>query len=396
MGPMAQDPSPQPEAEADPFGLRSLDVERLRRKRGTKWGRTPNGYAAWIADMDFDVAPPIREALQAVIDGDEFGYPDWGGVEVLSPAGKLFPERMADRYGWEPRPDRVHDLTNLIQGVRAVVHHMSEPGEGVVLHMPAYYPFIDTIASMGRRLVAVDRQGDAFDYDRLEQELAASAARVWILCHPHNPLGHVFEVAELERVAEIAARHDIIVISDEVHADLTFQPVRHVPFCTLGPDVEARTVTLTSASKAFNLAGMRWAGLHAGSDKVHAALESLPHHYLGAPNVMGVVATVAAWTEGDPWLRAVLEVLDENRRLLGELLDRHLPGSRYRPPDATYLAWVNLGDAGLGDDPAAVIRERGVELSPGPQFGPQGKGHVRLNFSTSPTILEQMVKAMAG
>jgi cystathionine beta-lyase len=391
---MAHDRSHQP--SGDPFGLRTLDVEHLRRKRGTKWGCTPNGYAAWIADMDFDVAPPIREALRRVVDGDEFGYPDWGGVEVLSPAGQLLPERMSARYGWEPRPDRVHDLTNLIQGVRAVVYHMSDPGDGVVLHMPAYHPFIHTIASMNRTLVPVSWSGDGFDYDRLESELAAANAKVWILCHPHNPLGHVFERAELERVFAIAERFELTVISDEVHADLTHAPARHVPFCTLGREVEARTVTLTSASKAFNLAGMRWAGLHAGSDALHAALEALPSHYLGAPNLMGVVATVAAWTEGDEWLAAVLEVLDENRTLLADLLERHFPGSVYRPPDATYLAWIDLRRAGCGDDPTADFRRRGVELSPGPQFGPQGIGHVRLNFATSPAILERIVETMAG
>ena len=129
---------------------------------------------------------------------------------------------------------------------------------------------------------------------------------------------------------------------------------------------------------------------------VHAALEALPSHYLGAPNLMGVVATVAAWTEGDEWLAAVLQVLDENRTLLADLLERHFPGSRYRPPDATYLAWIDLRRAGCGDDPAADFRQRGVELSPGPQFGPQGTGHVRLNFATSPTILERIVETMAG
>ena len=156
-------------------------------------------------------------------------------------------------------------------------------------------------------------------------------------------------------------------------------------------------MTLSSASKAFNLAGMRWAGLHAGSDAVHAALESLPHHYLGAPNVMGVVATVAAWTEGDAWLRAVLEVLDENRRLLGELLDRHLPGSRYRPPDATYLAWIDLSALEWGDNPARrILKDAKVALHFGPAFGAEGAGHVRLNFGTSPEILTEAIDRIAA
>ena len=225
----------------DPFGLRSLDVDALRRKRCAKWAAAPvGGYAAWIADMDFPVAPAIREALRDVIEGDEFGYPDWGGVYALSPASKLFPERMRTCFGWDPMPDRLHDLANVIQGVRVTIDLLSQPGDGVVLHMPAYHPFLDTLRTMDRRLVSVEPTGDGFDYDRLEADLSEAGATVWILCHPHNPLGHVFDEAELRRVAEIAERHGIVVISDEVHADLTLAPECHVPFASLGPDVEAR------------------------------------------------------------------------------------------------------------------------------------------------------------
>ena len=149
----------------DPFGLRSLTAERLRSKRGAKWEARDADYCAWVADMDFPVAPAIRDALRAVIDGDEFGYPNWGGPFSRSPAAKMFPARMSERFGWEPTYERVHDMIDVIQGVRASVHHLSSPGDGVVLHMPAYHPFIGTIDEMERRLVPVDWTGDAFDYD---------------------------------------------------------------------------------------------------------------------------------------------------------------------------------------------------------------------------------------
>jgi len=380
----------------DEFGLRTLDVEQLRAKRGAKWGARDARFSAWVADMDFPVAPAIVEALQAVLDGNEFGYPNWGGPFASSPAALLFCPRMSERFGWEPNPERVHDMIDVIQGMRSSVHHLSAPGDGVVLHMPSYHPFIDTIDEMERRLVAVVRDGDAFDYDDLERRLADESATVWILCHPHNPLGHVFERAELERIAEIAERFDLTVISDEIHSDLVMPGHSHIPFESLGADVSARTVTVTSASKAFNLAGLRWAVLHAGSAPMQQALESLPGHYLGAPNVMAVTATVAAWTEGDAWLDAVLGVVDENRHALSELLDRHLPGVVYEPPSATYLAWLDCRALELGEDPAETFRERGVELSPGPQFGPQGRGHARINLATSPDVLAATVEAMAG
>ncbi len=186
------------------------------------------------------------------------------------------------------------------------------------------------------------------------------------------------------------------MVSDEIHADLVHAPHGHVPFDSLGPEVSARTITVTSASKAFNLAGLRWAIMHAGSDMMRSALDALPAHYLGAPNVMAVEATATAWTAGDPWLESVREVLDENRHALSGLLAAHLPGVRYTPPDATYLAWLDCRALELGDDPATTFRERGVELSPGPQFGVEGAGFVRLNFATSPAILAETVAAMSG
>lgn len=380
----------------DPYGLRSLDVGRLRCRDGAKWGARPVDYAAWVADMDFEVAPPIADALHGLIDRHEFGYPNWGGPYALSPAARQFMTRMTDRFGWTPDADEVVDLVDVLQGVRAAVYHRSSPGDGVVLHMPAYFPFLDTIDGMGRRLVDVTWTDDGFDYDDLERRLEREGARVWILCHPHNPLGHTFDRAELERIADIALRHDLLVIADEVHADLCMPGVEHVPFAAIDTEVERRTVTVTSASKAFNLAGLRWAVMHVGDTGLRDALSALPGHYLGAPNRMGVAAAVTAWTECDHWLREVVGVIDENRQALVGLLDQYLPGVVYRPPQATYLAWLDCRALGLADEPHEVFRERGVELSPGHQFGPTGAGHVRINLATSPAILAATVAAMAG
>lgn len=382
----------------DPFGLRSLDVTALRRRGGAKWQAYPADYAAWVADMDFPVAPAVTEALRALVDRNELGYPNWGGPGVPSPAAGLFPRRMAERYGWDCDPAQVRELVDVMQGVRAAVLHCSRPGDGVVLHLPAYYPFLATVDDMDRRLVPVhyDQARREFDYARLEADLARAGAKVWILCHPHNPLGHVFGRAELERIAELAARFDLVVVSDEIHAELTMPEHTHVPFATLGWEVAARTVTVTSSSKAFNLAGLRWAVMHVGHAPLRGALDALPAHYLGAPNIMAVTATVAAWTAGAEWLAAVIGVVDENRRALSDLLASHLPGARYTPPGATYLAWVDCRALGFGDDPAVTFRERGVELSPGPQFGEPGLGHVRINLATSPAVLADLIRAMAG
>jgi cysteine-S-conjugate beta-lyase len=376
----------------DPFGLRSLDVEQARTRPGAKWQFHPAAYAAWVADMDFPIAPAIRDRLIEVATTD-VGYPVWGGKRGVSPAVIAFIDRMVERYGWSPRPEWLFEMNDVIQGVRVAVHHLTRPGDGVVLHTPAYHPFLDTIDSMHRRIVRVP---SPFDHDALDSTLGREPARLMILCNPHNPTGHVFTRPELEHIAEIAARHDLVVVADEVHADLVHAPHGHVPFESLGPEVASRTITVTSASKAFNLAGLRWAIVHAGSEAMRSALDALPAHYLGTPNVMAVEATATAWAAGDAWLESVRAVLDENRQALSGLLAARLAGVRYTPPEATYLAWLDCRELGLGDDPSLTFRERGVELSPGPQFGEEGRGHVRLNFATSPAILAETVAAMSG
>jgi cystathionine beta-lyase len=378
--------------------LGGLTLDDVRSRPGTKWGSVDGRLAAWVADMDYPVAGPIVERLVALVTTD-LGYPNWPGVG-RSALPSRFAERMDQRFGWRPDVARLHELADVMQGVVAAIHHLTEPGDGIVLHLPAYYPFLAAIAKTDRRRIDVPAElvdgSWRFDHDELDRRLATESARLLVLCSPHNPTGHVFDRRELERLAEIADRHDLVVVADEVHAELVHPPYGHVPFAALGAEVEARTVTVTSASKAFNLAGMRWAILHAGCGPLHDALRALPPHYLGAPNVMAVAATEAAWQHGDAWQAAVGEQLDVNRHLLADLLAAHLPEVGYVVPDATYLAWLDCRRLGFGDDPAAAFRQRGVELSSGPRFGPQGAGFVRLNFATSAAILERIVTAMAG
>ena len=388
----------------DPYGLRSLDIDEVRARRVTKWRKEPVRYAAWIADMDFPTCPAVADALTETIRRDELGYADWPS-DGPTPAVGAFAERMSSRYGWDLDPTRCYELSDVVQGLVLALEALSDPGDAIVLHLPSYPPFLEAMEILGRRLIDVPWQagsavGDgAFDYDELERRLAGAdgeRAKVWILCHPHNPLGHVFGRDELERVAAIAERFDLTVISDEIHADLRRAGFGHVPFASLRPQIAARTVTLTSASKAFNLAGLRWAVLHAGSDRVNDTLAARPSHALGYPNVFAVNAVLAAWEHGEAWLAAVLEVLQENGEALTGLLDRWLPGAVYRPPQATYLAWVDGRAWGLGDDPGRAFHRRGVEVSSGLRFGPPGVGHVRINLATSPAILAATVEAMAG
>lgn len=384
----------------DPF--EDLDPSQLARRPGQKWHRHPGRLAAWVADMDFAPAPVVLEALRSVIDTGDLGYPDWLYPHDGTPMAALFVDRMYRRYGWTIDLDECREYVDVTQAVRLVIQQMTDEGDGLILHTPAYPPFHETWRSMNRRLVEVKAHptddGWRYDYDALEHRLHTEPglAKVWILCHPQNPTGHVFEHAELQRIAGIAERFDLLVISDEIHSELVYLPLTHVPFASLSADVAARTVTITSVSKSFNLAGLRWAIAHVGPAAVRASLDALPEHLTGVGNVMAVAAATAAWTRGDDWQRACLEVLERRRHELRDLLLAHLPGVRYRIPQATYLAWLDCRGLGFDEEPVEVFRRRGVELNPGPDFGSDGHGFVRLNFATSRRVLEQVVRAMSG
>ena len=377
--------------------LEHLSLEWLRAKPGAKWARFDTPFAAWVADMDFRPPQCVTDAIGEFIAGGDLGYPNYRHPTGGSPATDAWIERCAARYGWQVDEAHVRELVDVVQGIQMVLHVCTEPGDGVVVHTPAYPPFLRSVEDSGRRVVRLAAQADAagsagwrFDYDELERRLAAEPARVLLLCHPHNPTGHVFSDADLGRMADIAARHDLLVISDEIHADLSYVGP-HTPMARYAPD---RTVTLQAASKAFNLAGVRFAVGHIGPQWVRDRIAALPDHLLGATNAVGAIAAAAAWTHGDPWLEAVLQQLDDNRHLVAQLLGEHLPEVRYSVPDATYLGWLDCRALGWGDDPTEEFTRRGAKLSEGPNFGVEGHGFARLNFATSPDVLRAIVAQM--
>ena len=308
-------------ADADPFGLDDLDIADLTARPGTKWAHAGGRLAAWVADMDFPVAPAIRDRLIALARTD-LGYPDWPAI-ARSPLPERFAARMATRFGWAPEVERLHEVADVMQGVALAIHHLTSPGDAIVLHMPAYHPFLETIAAAGRRILPVPAElvGGAwrFDHDRLAARLRTGIddpARMLLLCHPHNPTGHVFTPDGAR-----AAGRDRRPVTTWPWSATRSTPSSSIRLIATsrsrrsGTTSAARTVTVTSASKAFNLAGLRWAILHAGHDALQSALDALPPHYFGAPNLMGVAATEAAWSDGDDWQHAVAIRLDTNRKL---------------------------------------------------------------------------------
>jgi bifunctional pyridoxal-dependent enzyme with beta-cystathionase and maltose regulon repressor activities len=388
---------PPPEREFE-----DVPLTWLRGKRGVKWHRSgefrrgPDLIPAWVADMDFPVAPAVRTAIMATVDRGDLGYPDW----PVHPLAEPFARRMRTRHGWSPDPAHVRGVTDLIQALQIVIDLASGPGDGVIAHTPNYPPFLATIPAMGRRLVSAPLYPSGalswtWDHDRLAAEIARAGARILLLVNPQNPTGRVFRRDELERLADLAERHDLTVVSDEIHADLVHDPQVHIPFASLGPDAAARTVTVTSATKAFNLAGLRTAVAHVGPAALRDAWDAQPPDLYGATNVLGVEATLAAWAHGDDWLARLRAHLRDRRDQLSARIDG-VPGVTLRRPEAGYLAWLDFAGADLPEDPAAWLRRTaGIELVPGPDFGPGNESYARLNFATSSALLTDLADRLS-
>jgi cystathionine beta-lyase len=372
--------------------IADVSLEELRKRRSAKWTWYPDDVLpAWVAEMDFRVAPAVRAALATAVQLDDLGYASADAAGL----GKAFAGFAQRRFGWEVDPAQVTPLNDVVSGLYDFVRVLTEPGDGVIINPPVYHPFFPVIEQTGRKIVEAPLAGDReLDIDAIEAAFA-DGARALILCNPHNPTGGVLSRDELARIAEIAAAHDAWVLADEIHSPMVFEGAEHVPFTTVSDAAAERGIVLTSASKAFNTAGLKCAVAITASETAAAGAERLPEIAKHCGH-FGVLASVAAFESSDEWLDELVGVLDSNRKLLGELLTGHLPQVGYEQPQAGYLAWLDCRALGLGDDPAAVLLERAkVALSPGPQFGTGGEGFARLNYATSPELLTEIVKRLA-
>ena len=375
----------------------AISLEALRRRRGTKWTRyTPDVLPAWVADMDFDMAEPIRAGLAGMMEANDLGYSPKLPASGLPEAFAAFAARRFP--GWEVAPERMIAIADIVQGIHIAIEAYTRPGDGVCTLTPVYPPFLQTVAETGRRLdfcTMVRGEGRyEIDFDALRAAID-ERTRVLLLCTPHNPLGRVFEHDELESLARIAIERDLVVVADEIHADIVYRGHRHIPFASLGPEVEARTVTMTSATKSFNIAGLRCAVVLFGSDRLAERFNAWPERIRGAVSSFGMEATRIAWTECDEWLDALLAHLEGNRDFLHAFVAERLPGMRMVLPAATYLGWLDCREFGLEPDPYRWFLDRArVGFNDGRDFGDGGEGHVRINFATSRAILTQVLERM--
>jgi cystathionine beta-lyase len=375
-------------------GLDDLDLEVLKSRISEKWNTyPPEILPAWVAEMDFPLAEPIHRVLREAVERHDVGYPiaprDTGLLEVFS-------ERMAARFAWQVDPQRCEIITDVVQGLYVCLETLSDPGEGAVVQTPIYPPFLQAVPETGRRLVEnrlVQRStGFEIDFDALRRDVDSNT-RLLLLCSPHNPTGRVFQRAELEALAELVLERDLIVVTDEIHGDLVFSGGEHIPFATLAPEIAARTVTLTSATKAFNIPGLRCAVAHFGSQALQERYNALPRHIGGGIGLLGLYATIAAWRESQPWLDEVRCYLEANRDFTAGFLAERLPEIVFHPPQATYLGWLDCSALELKPTPGTLFLRRGkVALSDGHYFGASFEQFARINFATSRSILGEVLE----
>jgi cystathionine beta-lyase len=377
--------------------LDRLDLEVLRARKSEKWNTYPaDVLPAWVAEMDFPLADPIARVLQQALDRWDFGYPI-----ALRETGvcDAFAARMADRFDWSIDPRRVEVLSEVVQGLFIGLEAYSGKGEGAVVQTPIYPPFLSAVEQTGRRLVenrlVHGSAGFELDIDGLAAAVDGGT-RVLMLCNPHNPTGRVYTRSELEALAEIVLRHDLVVLSDEIHCDLLYDGRAHIPFATLAPELAARTVTLNSASKAFNIPGLRCAVAHFGSAELQQRFNSrFPRHVRGGVGILGLYASIAAWNESQAWLDEVVAYLQSNRDHLREQVATRWPQIGFPITEGTYLAWLDCRALELEREPAAhCLRHGRVALSAGRGFGSGWERYMRVNFATSREILDEVITRM--
>ncbi|GAA4891353.1 MalY/PatB family protein [Streptomonospora salina] len=378
--------------------LDAVTIEDLRSRGGIKW--TLHGedtLGAFIAEMDFGTAPAVTGALHAAVDAGDLGYPP---PRIAAAMRRACADWQRDRYGWHVDPADVHPVADVVKGFETAVEHFSRPGSPVILPTPAYMPFLTVPQGLGRDIVEVPMAFDGtrhvFDLDAIDAAFRAGG-HLLTLCNPYNPLGRVFTADELAALSEVVERHGGRVFADEIHGPLTYPGHRHVPYAAVSPEAAGHTLTATSASKAFNVPGLKCAQLitsNAADAAVMARIGPVLAH--GAGN-FGMTAATAAYTSGGDWLDDVVAYLDGNRHELAALLAEHLPGVGFTPPEGTYLAWLDFRGLGLGEHPGRVLHEQArTVLVDGPDCGEPGRGFARLNFATPRPVLRELVARMAA
>ncbi|MDQ0727304.1 MalY/PatB family protein [Microbacterium sp. W4I20] len=384
-----------PPLSPHPFDSRSR--VHLDRPQSRKWSLHPGRIGAWVAEMDFGIAPEVAEAMHRAIDEENLGYLS---PFVASELGEATAAWMADEYDWTIDPERVHPVSDVMAVLGVAVQEYAPAGSAVIVPTPAYMPFLTYLPAIGHPVVevpGVEVDGRwQHDLQRIDEAFAAGA-RTLVLCNPHNPTGTIIERAELEAIAEIVERHGGRVFADEIHAPLRYDGRPFVPYASVSEATAAHTITGTSASKAWNIPGLKTAQLITSNDADQELYKRFGFAVQHGAATLGVVASTAAYRHGRPWLTGVSDYLDGSRRTLAELVEAQLPGAVFRVPEATYIGWIDTSALEIDGPPAAFFRDQaGVVLTDGKLLGKGYEGFVRVVFATPRPILADALESMGA
>ncbi len=349
-----------------------------------------------VMEMDFPVAQSIRDVLLEMVSHSDLGY--LGTVPELADGFAAFCEQ---RWGWTIDKSQLRIAADVGVGVVEVLRVLTSPGDRILVNTPVYHNFSNWINEVRLEKLDVPFVYEGSDNDDVNawtlnldevEKVYASGIKVHLLCSPHNPLGRIYSREELTRIAEMAKKYGVFVISDEIHSPLVYKPHQFIPFLGLNETAREVGVTVTSASKGWNIAGLKSAIIISQNDAIDAKLKLMPPAVHFRSSILGAYASAAAFKDGGVWLDSVIEQLDQNRRMLKDLLSAKLPSVKYHVPQSSYVAWLNLEALNLGENPSQVLLERGkVAFNPGHVFSAQTSQYVRLNFATSPTIITEAI-----
>ena len=369
--------------------VQALSLDQLRKRKSVKWRQFPNDVLPLpVAEMDFASAPAIKAALLDMVERSDTGY--------LGPFPELFDafaKFSNQRWGWQPDVKQMRIATDVGVGIVELMRVLIKPGDKVMLNSPVYeniWRWINEVdaTTVDTPLTEIDLNY-TLNLDAIEREYK-NGVKIHILCHPHNPVGVIFDKQQLASLAELAKRYQVVVLSDEIHAPLSYDAKSFTPFLAVSEVAKEVGIIITSASKSFNLAGLKCAVIITQSTALAERINKMPPAVTWRASLFGAVASTAAYTQSSDWLDGLLITLDKNRKLVDDLIQSMLPGVRYRIPDFGYLAWLDMTSLGLGEDPAARILEKGkVALNGGILYGPKHKNFVRLNFGTSTELITE-------
>ena len=366
-------------------------LAQLQKRSSSKWRFYPSDILPLpVAEMDFQIAEQIKAALHDLVERSDTGY--LGPIPELKENFAGFANR---KWNWKLDPEQVRIACDVGVGVIEVLRTFMSVGDKLMINTPVYNNFFTWINELKLTKVEVPlkREGMHFTLDMARIEAVyKSGIKAHLLCNPHNPVGTVYTKLELMQIAELADKYKVIVISDEIHAPLTFSDSTFTPFLAASDISKKVGITVTSASKAFNLAGLKCATIVAQDPKLNAMLDTMPESVHFRASLFGAIAYAVACESGDEWLDGVIATLDENRRLVANLLEAKVPAIKYRIPDCSYLAWLDLSELNLGENPAAHFLEKGkVAFNPGHTYGADYSQFIRLNFGTSPEIITDSI-----